>query len=244
MTSTSPYHVAIIMDGNRRWAAKNKLKTVFGHSAGSEVIKSIIDESNNLGIKILSLFCFSTENWKRPKAEINYLMNLMSKYLHKEMENVKKNNIKLQSFGDLSELPEPCKSDLLNSIEKTKNNTGLVLNFCMNYGGQEDILSAVKSIAKEVKENNLAIRNIDHQLIEDNLFTKNLPDPDLIIRTSGELRLSNFFLWQAAYSEFYFTEKLWPDFTPKDLEFACIEYSKRKRRFGGNKAQTKHQPNL
>lgn len=227
-----PKHIAIIMDGNGRWAKKRGLVRTIGHRAGVESVKKVIKASTELGIKYLTLYAFSTENWKRPADEINALMNLLVEYLSKEINELAMNKIKINFIGDLSILPEKCKREIEHAHNVTKNNNRLVLNIALNYGGRDEILKAVKKIYKKIEIGELKFSQITEETISDNLYTKNQPDPDLIIRTSGEKRLSNFLLWQAAYSELWFTDVLWPDFDKKHLIEAILHYQKRNRRFG------------
>ncbi|MGX7091401.1 isoprenyl transferase [Hutsoniella sourekii] len=230
-----PNHVAIIMDGNGRWATKRFMPRVMGHRKGVEAIKSITIKAHQLGIKILTLYAFSTENWARPKEEVNYLMNLPKDFFTDFLPQIMENNVKVQVMGDIAGLPEST-HDILNKVlDQTKDNTGLILNFAINYGSQQEITQAVKNIAKEVQLGVLDSEAIDENLIADHLETSrygDLANPDLLIRTSGELRLSNFLLWQLAYSEFYFTDILWPDFDGQALEEAVLAYTQRDRRFG------------
>ncbi len=228
-----PAHIAIIMDGNGRWAKQRKLPRTMGHRAGMKNIKMMVEESSNLGVKYLTLYAFSTENWKRPKDEVRFLMDLVVEFINKEFEELHRNNVKLNSIGDISKLPEKSKAAVEDAMYKTRNNTGLTLNIALNYGGRDEIVKGVKEIAKEVLEGKLQIDNIDDKIISDHLYTSGMPDPDIIIRPSGELRLSNYLLWQSAYSEFWFSNINWPDFTKEDLRRAISDFQKRDRRFGG-----------
>lgn len=230
-----PSHIAIIMDGNGRWAKSKFLPRTAGHKAGVETIRKILKECNRLDIKILTLYAFSTENWKRPKIEVDTLMNLLSSYLKNEVREMHINNVKITSIGDTSKLPKSCKDELERAYELTKYNTGVNLNLALNYGARNDIKDAMIDIARDIKENNIDIKDIDENTITNYLSTKSINDPDLIIRTSGEQRLSNFLLWEAAYSEFYFTDVHWPDFNEEQLQRAIYEYQRRDRRFGGLK---------
>ncbi|MCX7884795.1 MAG: isoprenyl transferase [Caloramator sp.] len=227
-----PKHIAIIMDGNGRWAKKRNLPRSFGHKAGVETIREIVKACSNIGVKYLTLYAFSTENWKRPADEVSTLMNLLVEYLRGELEELNRNNVIINYIGDISALPDLCQKELVNSNIKTKNNTGLTLNLALNYGGRDEIIKAVKNIYIDMLKNNIDIEKIDEKLISNYLYTKNIPDPDLLIRTSGEIRLSNFLLWQIAYTELYFTDIYWPDFKPYHLYKAIIDYQKRDRRFG------------
>lgn len=228
-----PAHIAIIMDGNGRWAKQRKLPRTMGHRAGMKNIKMMVEESSNLGVKYLTLYAFSTENWKRSKEEVGALMNLVVEFINKEFEELHRNNVKLNSIGDISKLPEKSRAAVEDAMYKTRNNTGLTLNIALNYGGRDEIVKGVKEIAKEVLEGKLQIDNIDDKIISDHLYTSGMPDPDIIIRPSGELRLSNYLLWQSAYSEFWFSNINWPDFTKEDLRRAISDFQKRDRRFGG-----------
>ncbi len=227
-----PRHIGIIMDGNGRWAKSKFRPRTYGHVKGARIAKRMITHCAKLGIQHLTLFAFSTENWMRPQAEVSFLMNLLRRQLHKEADNLVKENIQFVTIGDLNELP----SDLIQAVkivqERTANNTGLKLTFALNYGSRHEITQAVKSIAQRVKEGDLDPGQIDESTVNSHLQSYPFPDPDLIIRTSGETRLSNFLLWQSAYSELYFTPTLWPDFTENDLDRAISEFQKRSRRFG------------
>ncbi len=228
-----PAHIAIIMDGNGRWAKQRKLPRTMGHRAGMKNIKMMVEESSNLGVKYLTLYAFSTENWKRSKEEVGALMDLVVEFINKEFEELHRNNVKLNSIGDISKLPEKSRAAVENAMYKTRNNTGLTLNIALNYGGRDEIVKGVKEIAKEVLEGKLQVDNIDDKIISDHLYTSGMPDPDIVIRPSGELRLSNYLLWQSAYSEFWFSNINWPDFTKEDLRRAISDFQKRDRRFGG-----------
>ena len=228
-----PNHIAIIMDGNRRWAKNNNLAINLGHKKGAENLENITKYCNEIGVKYLTVYAFSTENWKRSKEEVGALMKLLQVYLENFMKRSETSNVKIQIIGDKSNLSMPIKKGIEAVENKTKNNSGTVLNIAFNYGGRDEIVKAVKNIALNVKENNIDIENINEELISNNLYTKNIPDPDLMIRTSGELRTSNFLPWQLVYSEFYFSEKYWPEFTRQDLDKAIEEYNRRNRKFGG-----------
>ncbi len=230
-----PNHLAIIMDGNGRWAKKRFLPRSAGHKAGVETIRKIVKECKKLGIKHLTLYAFSTENWKRPQKEVETLMTLLVTYLKKEVKELHENNVKITTIGDISKFPNVCIKELNNAYELTKNNTGINLNLALNYGSRNDIKNAIKCIIEDIRLENIDIENIDESLISNYLSTKNLPDPDLIIRTSGEQRLSNFLLWEGAYTEFYFTDVNWPEFDEKELKKAIDTYQNRERRFGGVK---------
>ncbi|RPF55963.1 isoprenyl transferase [Aquisalibacillus elongatus] len=228
-----PDHVAIIMDGNGRWAKKRGLPRVAGHREGMKTIKKVVERAVELELKAITLYAFSTENWKRPPKEVEFIMKLPSQFLDTYLPDLVNNNVRVTTIGHFDGVPEATKKAVQYSIEQTKHNTGLQLNFALNYGSRSEISDAVKAISQDVKENKLSVDAIDESLISNYLYTKGLPDPDLVIRTSGEKRLSNYLLWQVAYSEFYFTEKLWPEFDQEALDEAIIEYQNRKRRFGG-----------
>ncbi|WP_101772961.1 isoprenyl transferase [Peptostreptococcus faecalis] len=234
-TKKIPSHIAIIMDGNGRWAKSRFMPRTFGHKAGVETIRKVVKEASRLGIKYITLYAFSTENWKRPKEEVNTLMGLLVSYLKKELQELDENNVRIRTIGDIDGLPKVCIDELDESKEKTKNNDGLVLSLALNYGGRADIVDAVKNISNQVKDGNIEVEDIDEILISKTLSTKDIVDPDLVIRTSGEQRLSNFLLWEVAYSEFYYTDVHWPDFDEKELQKAIFDYQQRDRRFGGVK---------
>ncbi|MBE9502769.1 MAG: isoprenyl transferase [Proteobacteria bacterium] len=227
-----PRHVAIIMDGNGRWARKRLMNRINGHRRGMEAVKNVVMASRELGIKYLTLYAFSTENWRRPKEEVRALMSLLGKYLRSELTLMIENNIKLISIGNIDNIPKDEKEVLLNTIEKTKENKGMVLNLALSYGGRSEILDATRALADEVKKGELESSEIDAELFSSHLLTSEIPDPDLLIRTSGEMRISNFLLWQVAYAELYFTDTLWPDFNKEELFKAIKEYQSRERRFG------------
>lgn len=230
-----PNHIAIIMDGNGRWAKKRFLPRVAGHKAGVETVRTVIKECKRLGIKHVTLYTFSTENWKRPHQEIETLMNLLQNYLKNEIDELNNNNVKLTAIGDIEKLPQSCLRELKNAIKLTENNDGPNLNLALNYGGRYDITNAVNNIFIDMKNNKLDCDEITEDIIKNYLSTKSIPDPDLVIRTSGEQRLSNFLLWELAYAELYFTDVYWPDFNEKELQKALYTYQNRDRRFGGLK---------
>ncbi len=230
-----PNHIAIIMDGNGRWAMKKGLPRSFGHKAGVDALKDIVKVCSDLGVRILTVYAFSTENWKRPKDEVGYLMKLLVEYMRKEIEGLNSNKVKIKILGDIELLPNATKEEILNAIESTKNNDGLQFNIALNYGGRLEILNACKNIIDDLKTNKIQIDLLDEDLFEKYLYTGKDLDPDLIIRTSGERRLSNFLLWQGAYSELVFTNTLWPDFKKENLIDAINEYQNRNRRFGNVK---------
>ena len=232
-----PKHIAIIMDGNGRWAAKKGLDRVLGHNIGVESVQEVVEETLNLNIPYLTLYAFSTDNWSRPKDEIGMLMKLLVKYLKSEFNKLIKNNIRLNTIGDLSALPRAVQNEVKKVSEKTKNNKKMVLTIALNYGAREEIEYVVKKIASEVKNNTILLENVDQSIINKHLYTRNLPDVDLLIRTTGEQRVSNFLLWQIAYAELYFTKVYWPDFGKKDLQKALLNYQNRERRFGKTSEQ-------
>ena len=227
-----PKHIAVIMDGNGRWAKKKGKNRLFGHQNGVKALKKLIEESARLNISYLTLFAFSTENWKRPKKEISTIMRLIVLVLKKELKTMMDNKIKLETIGDLEKLPENVKSNLIKTVNKTKNNNKLTLTGAINYGGKDDISNAFKLLLEKVKNNIISPKKIDELIINNHLYTRNLPDVDLLIRTSGEQRISNFLLWKIAYAELYFSNVLWPDFNEKCLHDAIISYQNRERRFG------------
>lgn len=231
--SRIPAHVGIIMDGNGRWAKKRGLPRTAGHREGVKRVTEIVEAAFNINIKYLSLYAFSTENWKRPKNEIDTLMKLLIQYIDKEIERIHSNNIKVQTMGDITKLPESVIKQVNKAIELTKNNSGMVLNIGLNYGGRDEIIKAVKSILHDVELGKIKCDDINDKVFSNYLYTKNMPDPDLLIRPSGELRLSNFMLYQVAYTEFWYSDIYWPDFKEQHLYKAIIDYQKRDRRFGG-----------
>lgn len=228
-----PEHVAIIMDGNGRWAKDRGLPRMAGHHSGMKAVKRITIAADRLGVKYLTLYAFSTENWKRPKAEVDFLMKLPQQFLEIELEELIANNVQVRMMGHKEDLPSFTISAVEEAIVKTANNTGLVLNFALNYGSRKEMLEAVKNIAADVQNGHLDIDDIDDKVMADRLLTSGLPDPDLLIRTSGELRLSNFMMWQLAYSELWFTDVYWPEFTEAHFQEAILEYQRRARRYGG-----------
>jgi undecaprenyl diphosphate synthase len=234
-----PKHLAIIMDGNGRWAKQKGLLRAFGHESGTKSVKLIIEASAKLGIDFLTLYAFSTENWNRPKLEVETLMKVLINSLRKELPTLQNNNIKLNAIGNLEKLPKSAQKELQDVIAKTKDNTRLTLTLALSYGAREEITNAVRNISNKVKNNIISIDAIDDSIINEHLYTQNLPDVDLLIRTSGEHRISNFLLWQIAYAELYFTDILWPDFKEEDLYEAIISYQKRERRFGKTSEQIK-----
>ena len=228
-----PKHVAIIMDGNGRWARSRHLPKIAGHRAGAKSVREVIEAARELGVKVLTLYTFSTENWKRPKAEVSALFRLLEEYLDKEEAGLNKNDIRFSVTGDIAGLPESVRYKIGKVMKSTSGNTGLTLNLALNYGSRREILDAARRIAKEAALGKIDPDAVDEKLFSEYLYTKDLPDPDLLIRTSGECRVSNFMLWQIAYSELYITGKLWPDFRKGDFKKAVSEYRRRERRFGG-----------
>ncbi|HHW08033.1 MAG TPA: isoprenyl transferase [Clostridia bacterium] len=228
-----PKHIAIIMDGNGRWAQRRNMPRAMGHRQGVESLRGIVEACLELGIEILTVYAFSTENWKRPKEEVDILMNLLVEYLQKEMNNLDRQGVRICPIGEISKLPAAAIRELEKAQAKTKTNDRLILNIALNYGGRAEIVQAVKGIARLLQEGTIKPEEITEELISRHLTTRGLPDPDLLIRPSGEYRISNFLLWQIAYTEFWFTDALWPDFTKEHLLEAIRAYQKRERRFGG-----------
>jgi len=227
-----PNHVAIIMDGNGRWAKKINKERFFGHNSGIKSVRESIDISLELGVKQLTLYAFSSENWSRPKKEVSSLMNLLSSSVEKEIPRLIESNIKLEIIGDTSKLPETTRNKLLDGVQETSSNDGLILSLAISYGARQELIRATKLISEKVKKNIISVENIDENIINDHLYTRNLDNVDLLIRTGGEIRVSNFLLWQISYAELFFLELLWPDFKKKHFYEAVIEYQKRARRFG------------
>jgi undecaprenyl diphosphate synthase len=236
-SKTLPKHLAIIMDGNGRWAKQQGMMRAFGHENGTKAVKQVVEASAELGIENLTLYAFSTENWNRPKLEVQTLMKLLVSSLKKEIKTLQDNNIKLAAIGNLNTLPKKVFKELHEVIEQTKYNARMTLTLALSYGSREELLNTVKEISIKVKNNIISPEKIDESIINEHLYTRNLPDVDLLIRTSGEQRISNFLLWQIAYAELYFTSVLWPDFTKQHLYEAIIEYQKRERRFGKTSEQ-------
>jgi undecaprenyl diphosphate synthase len=227
-----PTHLAIIMDGNGRWAKSRLLNRIKGHEKGADAVRTVVRTCRELGIAYLTLYAFSTENWQRPKAEINALMNLLKRYLESELTDMLENNIRLGVIGEVDRLPQNVFSTLQQVIKKTHCNTGLRLSLALSYGGRSEILRAAALLAEKAQNGDLQPAEISSRLFSEHLYTHDLPDPDLLIRTSGEMRISNFLLWQMAYAEIYITRTLWPDFTAEELKTILIDYQKRERRFG------------
>jgi undecaprenyl diphosphate synthase len=231
--SRLPRHVAVIMDGNGRWAKKRRLPRVSGHREGIKSVREIVETSARLGVGVLTLYAFSVENWKRPRAEVNTLMGLLREYLRKELNTLMKNNIRFQVIGRWEGLPESVAEDLHWGTEQTCRNTGLLFNIALNYGGRTELVDAFRKIHEQLNANGRNPEDLTEELISKNLYTSGIPDPDLLIRTSGEMRISNFLLWQIAYAEIWVTDVLWPDFRKQHLYEAIIDYQKRERRYGG-----------
>ncbi len=227
-----PRHIAIIMDGNGRWAKARSLPRVAGHNEGINSVREVVRTCGDLGIEVLTLYTFSVENWNRPANEVSALMSLLLDTIREEVEELQKNNVKLQVLGDLNEIPEEPRKGMLEAIERTHANTGLILNLALNYGGRQEILEAVEKLYRDVESGKHSIADLKEELFSGYLYTAHLPDPDLLIRTSGESRISNFLLWQIAYTELYITATYWPDFREKELYQAILDYQCRERRFG------------
>lgn len=236
-TERIPKHIGIIMDGNGRWAKKKNLPRTMGHKAGVETIRKILKECDRLGVRYLTLYAFSTENWKRPKDEVSALMTLLVEYLKNELKELHENNVVVNYVGNISRLPEAAQKALNDAKEITRSNTGVQMNLALNYGGREEIVHGVREIAEAVSSGMISLEDITEESFKDYLYTKGQPDPELIIRPSGELRLSNFLLYQGAYSELWFSSINWPDFSEEDLRVAIADYQKRDRRFGGVKSE-------
>ena len=231
--SSLPRHIAVIMDGNGRWAQKRHLPRVMGHRAGMGTLKEIVRACSDEGIEVLTVYAFSTENWKRPVEEVHYLMDLLVEYMNKEIEELHQNQVQIRLSGNMDGLPEKCRRAVAEALEKTKNNTGLIFNLAMNYGGRAEITRAVQQIAQDVRQGNVSLDNIDEELIASHLYTAGLPEPDLLIRTAGDLRISNFLLWQLAYTEMAFIDVAWPEFTAEHLKQIVQSSATRDRRYGG-----------
>lgn len=231
--SNLPRHIGIIMDGNGRWAKRRGLPRSAGHSAGAEALKKIVTEANNLGVKYITVYAFSTENWKRPKEEVDYLMNLLLDYLKNAEKTLSGENVVIRAIGSREGLSQEICDQIVKTENFTKNNTGIVMNIALNYGGREEIVNAAKAMYEDLHSRKIKPEEVNDRLFGSYLYTKDQPDVDLLIRTSGEQRLSNFMLWQVSYAEMWFTDKLWPDFKPSDLREAIIDFQSRGRRFGG-----------
>ena len=232
-----PQHIAIIMDGNGRWAKRQRADRIFGHENGVKSVHDIVEGAAEIGIKYLTLYAFSTENWNRPQEEVAALMSLLVHTIHAETATLNKNNIRLQAIGDLKSLPADCYNELQEAIDNTKNNSRMTLVLALSYSSRWEIMNAIKEIAKKIENKTFSAETINEDTIQLHLCTANIPDPELMIRTSGEHRISNFLLWQMAYSELYFTDKLWPDFRKEDLYEAILDYQNRERRFGKTSEQ-------
>ncbi len=230
-----PTHIAVIMDGNGRWAKQRGLPRIAGHNEGVESVRDIVEVCGQLGVEYLTLYAFSTENWKRPQDEVSMLMRLLMRALRDETDKLHQNNVRVNAIGDIGALPHEVQDELLDAIKKTKENTGLKLFLALSYSGRWDLAKAIREIALDVQHGSLKPEHIDERLISQHLSTKNVPDPDLLVRTSGEFRISNFLLWQIAYAEIWVTETLWPDFRSRHLLEAIVAYQKRDRRYGGIK---------
>ncbi|MBO4293684.1 MAG: isoprenyl transferase [Clostridia bacterium] len=229
-----PRHIAIIMDGNRRWAKAKGKPANFGHKEGAKTLEKIVRYANKIGLEYITVYAFSTENWKRAEEEVKALMFLFQSYLNDYAKRADSENIKVQFLGDREALSKQMQKSMKDCIEKTKNNTGVIFNIAINYGGRDELIHAIKKVATQVKDGSLQIEDINEKTVSQNLYTQDMPDPDLLIRTSGEMRLSNFLLWQVAYSEFLFVDKNWPDFSEEDLDNAIEVYQHRTRKFGAN----------
>ena len=229
-----PRHIAIIMDGNRRWAKAQGKSASYGHKEGAKTLEKIVRYANKIGLEYITVYAFSTENWKRAEEEVKALMMLLQSYLDDYSKRADTENIRVKVLGDISALTPGMQKSINKCMERTKDNTGVTFNIALNYGGRDEIIKAIKQIAKEVKDGKIDVEDITEEMVSNNLYTKDEPDPDLMIRTSGELRLSNFLPWQLVYSEFLFIDKNWPDFTEEDLDKAIEEYQKRTRKFGAN----------
>lgn len=234
-----PQHIAVIMDGNGRWAKKIGKLRIFGHQSGVNSVREVSEACAELGVKVLTLYAFSTENWNRPRQEVTALMTLLVKTIKKETKTLMKNGIRLDSIGDKTLLPPDCIDELNEAIETTKNNDRMTLILALSYSSKWDIVNSVKQIAKSIKNNEIEVEDINEELITNSLTTHKYPHPDLMIRTSGEMRISNFLLWELAYSELYFTDVLWPDFKKEDLYQAIVSYQQRERRYGKTSEQLK-----
>ncbi len=227
-----PKHIAIIMDGNGRWAKKRFMPRLFGHKAGVEALRAVIKRCSALNVGYLTLYAFSTENWNRPEDEVSGLMELLVKYLRSEIDELNKNQVRINCIGHIADMPETARNEIAKAIEKTKDNTGLTVNIALNYGGRDELRRGIQQIAARVKAGEIEPEAITEQMISESLYTANQPDPDLMIRTSGEIRISNFLLWQLAYTEFYFTDIFWPDFNDAELDKAIEVFNQRNRRYG------------
>jgi undecaprenyl diphosphate synthase len=235
-----PQHIAIIMDGNGRWAKQRNEERAFGHQNGIKAVREVIEGAGEIGIKFITLYAFSTENWNRPKDEVDAIMSLLVNVIHAEVDSLNKNNVRLKAIGNLKSLPIDCQNVLASALEKTAQNKGLTLVLALNYSAKWEIIEAVKNISQKTLNNQLDVDQIDDELFENHLSTSFMPNPDLLIRTSGEQRLSNFLLWQLAYTELYFTPTLWPDFTKESLYEAIVSFQQKERRYGKTSEQLKY----
>lgn len=233
-----PRHIAIIMDGNGRWARKKFMPRTMGHRAGMGSLKEVVKACDEFGIKVLTVFAFSTENWKRPGEEVEFLMRLLVEFLNKELKELHENRVRINIWGETEPLPDDCRNLIDKAIELTRENQGLIFNIALNYGSRREMVQAARTLAEKVKSGEIEPEDIDDNIISDHLYSKGLPDPDLLIRTAGEMRISNFLLWQIAYSELWITDRLWPDFSKEDLAEAIAAYQQRDRRFGGLSQKT------
>lgn len=233
--SRIPRHVAIIMDGNGRWALRRGMPRAYGHRAGVESLRDVVRASSEIGLRVLTVYAFSTENWKRPQEEIDVLMNLLVEYLHKELEELCRNNVRVRAIGKIDDLPAHARKAVATAHERTKDNNGLILNIALNYGGRTELVEAVRAISSKVARNEISPDEICQEIISQHLYTAGQPDPDLLIRPSGDYRVSNFLLWQLAYTEFWLTDVMWPDFRRIHLFKALVDFQRRNRRFGGLK---------
>lgn len=231
-TEALPYHVAIIMDGNGRWAQKRFLNRIKGHGKGAETVRTIVRTCREIGISILTLYAFSTENWERPQSEVAALMALLKKFLESEQKEMLENNIRLNAIGQIERMPEDIQAALRQTMTVTENKTGMLLNLALSYGGRSEIVRMVREVAKKTRDGEIDIASITPALVSENLYTKGIPDPDLLIRTSGEIRISNFLLWQIAYTEIFVTDTLWPDFTKEEFLQILNGFKRRERRYG------------
>ncbi|HDZ91825.1 MAG: isoprenyl transferase [Deltaproteobacteria bacterium] len=227
-----PAHVAIIMDGNGRWAKRKGLSRIHGHQRGADTVRKIVTFSREIGIRFLTLYAFSEENWKRPAHEVKALMKLLNRFLKAELEEMQENGIRLKTIGRVAKLPKSTRQILLDTVEQTSSNTGMTLTLALSYGGRQEIVDAIRKITGQIRENKISPDQIDEELVSNSLYTSGMPDPDLLIRTSGEYRVSNFLLWQISYCEIFITQTLWPDFGEDDFREALLDYQKRERRFG------------
>lgn len=233
MEDVFPQHIAIIMDGNRRWAKEHNMDIKLGHKEGAKTIEKIVRYANKIGIRYITVYAFSTENWKRSEEEVGALMLLLQNYLDEYSKRADTENIKIKVLGDLTKLNKGMQKSIYKAMDRTKDNTGITFNIALNYGGRDEIVNAMRQISQKVIDKEITLTDITEEAVSDYLYTKGEPDPDLLIRTSGEMRTSNFLPWQLVYSEFYFVEKYWPDFNEEDLDIAIEEYKKRNRKFGG-----------